>query len=178
MSAILLLLLAVATASPKPTCLPPFWRGILAGGTTRSEVARLYGEGVFLPDEKGDPASYYLDRSGAVTLHVVYGTDDLVRTLEIINGNAVPEGSRRNPRLISAYLRPPFVFGGLGALTFGASMEDVRANMGEPVERARGDAESSTFVYHSSCACELASGISFTFRNGHLAKVAFWQDFD
>ena len=79
MSLIFSALLAATAALPKPTCLPPFWRGILAGGTTRSEVVRLYGEGVYLPDENGFPSSYYVDAKDTVTLHVITAPTTLCR---------------------------------------------------------------------------------------------------
>jgi hypothetical protein len=170
-------LLAVTTALPKPTCLPPFWGGILAGGTSRPEVTRLYGEGVYLPDEKGFPASYYVDTKGAVTLHVIYGTDDLVRVLEITSGNTAPAAWRNDPHIKSPSLQPPFVFGAWGKLSLGDSVEAVTSNMGEPFERQQGSDSEATLLYQSTCSCDLYSGISFTFRGGRLVRVSYWQDF-
>jgi len=36
---------------PPTTCLPPFWGGVLAGGSTKEDVLRLYGPGIFVAEE-------------------------------------------------------------------------------------------------------------------------------
>jgi hypothetical protein len=154
-------------------CLPQFWGGILAGNTDRPQVERLLGPGAFVPDESGFPVSYYLDPDESVTIRVEYGTDDLVQTLDVIEGVVVPESLRNDPHLVSKFLRPPFAFGGLGKIEFGATPESVKANMGPPTRELSNSQRE--LVYVNPCSCELEGGISFSFTCDRLVKVSYWQ---
>ena len=170
--AIVLLTLAQVLAG---SCLPQFWGGVLAGSTDRQQVERLLGQGVFVPSENGFPVSYYLDSGNAITVRIAYGTDGLVQTLDVIEGNRVPEQLKGDEALVSEFLRPPFAFGGLGEIKFGASPESVKTNMGPPTRVLSG--EEPEFVYVNPCSCELEGGISFSFVGDRLVKVSYWQSF-
>jgi hypothetical protein len=170
--AIVLLTLAQVLAG---SCLPQFWGGVLAGSTDRQQVERLLGQGVFVPSENGFPVSYFLDPDNAITVRIEYGTDSLVQTLDVIEGNRVPERIKGDESLVSEFLQPPFVFGGLGDIKFGASLESVKTNMGPPTRVLASD--ELQLVYVNPCSCELEGGISFSFVGGRLVKVSYWQSF-
>ena len=173
---LLAMLVTMAQPAATPTCLPAYWGGILAGLTNRLVVEKIYGRGIYLPDEGGVPATYYRDNASTVTVHVEYGTDELVERIEIMSGNAIPQALAADPHAVSGSLRAPFVFGAWGAISLGASLADVRSNMGVPQEEQKSPNDQVTLVYKSTCSCELPAGISFTFRAQHLVKVSYWQD--
>ena len=162
-----------AAQAPAATCLPPFWGGVLAGGSDRRDVEKLYGRGYFVANEGDSGGSWYRDAKGTVTLHAVYYTDRVVGDLEVFEGNALPPSARKRPEAVSSYLQPPFLHGGLA---FGAAEEAVLSNMGTPSRKEKSEEGLETLVYVTSCRCELESGISFAFKKGRLVKVVYWSD--
>jgi len=56
--------------APQPTCLPPFWGGVLAGSSIKEDVLKLYGPGVFVAEEgdAGGPTRREKASDGLVTL--------------------------------------------------------------------------------------------------------------
>jgi hypothetical protein len=159
--------------TPPPTCLPPFWGGVLAGSSVKGDVLRLYGPGIFVSEEGDTGGSYYRDSKGSITLHAVYYTDTVVGELEVIEGNALPLSARKRPEAVSPYLKPPFLHAGLA---FGSTEEAILAQMGRPTRKDKDKDGLVTLVYLSTCRCELESGISFALRNGKLAKVVYWSE--
>jgi hypothetical protein len=162
-----------AVQAPPSTCLPPFWGGVLAGSSTKEHVVGLYGQGILAPDEGDSGGSYYRDAKGTITLHAVYYTDQIVGTLEVIEGNALPPNARQRPEAVSPFLKPPFLHAGRA---FGATEEAVVSSMGQPTRKEKEEDGLTTFVYLSDCHCELESGISFVFRKGRLFKVVYWHE--
>jgi len=159
--------------APQPTCLPPFWGGVLAGSSIKEDVLKLYGPGVFVAEEGDTGGSYYRDAKGSVTLHAMYFTDNIVGVLEVSEGNALPPSARQRPEAVSSYLKPPFLHAGLA---FGTKEEAVLAEMGRPARREKASDGLVTLVYLSTCRCELESGISFVLKGGRLVKVVYWGD--
>jgi hypothetical protein len=159
--------------APPSTCRPPFWGGVLAGWSIKEDVLRLYGPGVFAPEEGDTGGTYYLDAKGTITLHAVYYTDTIVGELEVIEGNGLPSSIRQRPEAVSPNIRPPFLHAGLA---FGATEGAVLAAMGQPTRKEKGSDGAVTSVYRSACSCELESGISFVFRKGRLFKVVYWHE--
>jgi hypothetical protein len=162
-----------AVQAPAPTCLPPFWGGVLAGSSVKGDVLKLYGRGIFVSKEGDTGGSYYRDAKGTVTLHAVYYTDTVVGDLEVIEGNAIPLNARQRPEAVSPYLKPPFLHAGLA---FGSTEEAVLSSMGQPARREKGEDGLVTFVYQSSCRCNVEAGISFVFRKGRLIKAVYWNE--
>jgi hypothetical protein len=175
LSIIIGLLLAAppVAQAPPPTCLPPFWGGVLAGSSIKEDVLRLYGPGIFVSEEGDTGGSYYRDAKGSVTLHAVYYTDNVVGELEVIEGNALPASIRKRPEAVSPYLKPPFLHAGVA---FGSTEKAVLVTMGQPTRREKGNGSLVTLAYLSACRCELESGISFIFKDGKLFKVLYWSD--
>jgi len=152
-------------------CVPPFWGGVLAGQSTKDHVLRLYGSGVFTPNEGDSGGTYYRDSKRSITLHVVYYTDEMVGALELIQGNALPSSARASSGAVSRYLKPPFLFEGL---TFGATEAAVLSRMGTPSREEKDEEGLRTLVFLSTCGWDLESGISFVFRRSRLVKVIYW----
>lgn len=166
----------VAQVSPgtaietRRTCVPPFWGGVLAGSTRVEAVARLFGRGV-TTKVRGEDVRFYTDRAKSRTVMIRF-SDNVVTSLDVWEGLAVP-GLPNAGDTRSDWLRPTEGLGVWAGVNIGASGSSVRENMGEPARVLTEDGF-SVWVYESSCACELSTGLVFRFRADRLVSFGIW----
>lgn len=155
------------------TCLPPFWGGVLAGSTRLEAVERLFGRAV-ATEVQGSDARVYIDGSQSRTV-VIKFFDRVVTSLDVWGSAAAPPGVRVSA-LTSDWIKAQEGIGVWAELNVGtAGTASVRKNMGEPQAVSRRD-DLLIWTYQSSCACELASGLTFRFRGEQLVSFGVWSN--
>jgi len=160
-------------ANDHSICLPPYWGGLLAGSSTDSEVTRLLGKGHFEEQHGVVGARYFTDLSKSTTLKVEYGTDLLVASAELREGLDASISPEIADEMVSQWLRPANGLGVWSGIRLGDSQSAVRTNLGEPSE-IRQEGNETVWSYESACACELATGLSFSFRADRLVAFSIW----
>lgn len=158
--------------SVRPTCLPPFWAGLLAGSSTDREVKALLGEG-YPTERHGQTVRLYTDPKRSATLVVELGTDSIVTSVDIWQGLEAGIPPHALPRMVSSWLRPSDGIGVWGGVHLGANQETVLKNMGTPLSVAS-ENKLTVWVYESLCACELSTGLAFRFEGDRLISFGVW----
>ena len=182
-TSVLVLLLTLASlqssssASPggKPkgtVCWPLNFAGITVGVNTDSQVQRLLGKGVFRQDEGHTGGRYFIDGNHTTTLHIVEGVDRVVETLTVAEGVSHEIKMSEQTNAVSKWFDPHEPFGNYHALQFGSSKETVLGNLGEPQRRVNPD----KWEYESTCACELPSYLTVSFKAGRLVQLELSEE--
>lgn len=128
----------VSTQAAEPTTGTPVLvqsiAGIRVGEATDSDVVSMYGSGLVIGHGGyvAGPARYYTDPANTVTLHVGTHTDDIVVTVELSDGVALPPGIKvgDDSALVAPSLSVPVPID--QGITLGMTASEVLGRLGRP----------------------------------------------
>jgi hypothetical protein len=149
-----------------PVCWPLHFAGITLGINTDSEVQRLLGTGISR-DEIDEVSRFFVDPQGSATLHVKSCTDAIVCEVTVQEGIAVKP--TEVSKATSKWFHPLAGFGNWHALHLGSTKDEVRKNLGDPINGNTTD----SWRYDSACVCEIPTGFTVYFKNNRINKVVF-----
>jgi hypothetical protein len=104
-----------------------------------------------------------------MTMKVSTFTFGTVGELSLESGVASTLSRSERTRAVSRFLDSNEGFGNWHALRLGSTQEEVRKNLGEPVETQGPDA----WVFNAECTCELPQYITVHFEHGKIRRVIF-----
>jgi len=161
----------IAQAEEQELCYPPYWGGLLPGGSGEREVIKLYGKGLYR-DYLDERVRYYYNQAKTHTLAVRFGNYNVVTELVIYEGIKYPDNKKIKDitPYISRWFNPAESFGKWHKLQLGQKRSDVLEWLG-PSYKAISENE---WEYQSKCACELPAGITTIFEGERLIAVKFW----
>lgn len=167
--------LAAHAAQAAKVRIPRACAGVRVGLVSDADVQKLFGKGYFAADESHLGGRYYVDPAHRVTLHVMIGTDRIIDGVEYRVGVHFP--TTPTARMLKAAETTRLTGSEKvdGELPLGATMHDVRARYGKPVQDAV-EGASRTLVYHvagSRTPVLLDYDVNFAFRKGRLVGVLF-----
>jgi len=148
-------------------CWPLNFAGITVSVNTDSQVQRLLGKGVFRQDEGHTGGRYFIDLNRTATLHIVEGVDQVIEDLTVTEGVSHKFTIPEQTNAVSKWFDPHEPFGNYHALQLGSSKGMVLGNLGEPQRRVTPD----KWEYESTCACEIPSYLTFSFKAGRVIQV-------
>jgi hypothetical protein len=156
--------------------LEPRWN-VIRAGSTRNEISKLLGKGVFR-DTIGDCGSvYYTDISHSVTVSLYYFTECESWQFEVRSGFHPPPhlSDLEKSAITSSLIDAKEGFGYSKKLHFGDSMKKVRKELGNPANTFIDD--KLTFWTYD-CIQDSTEAISFGFQKNRLKVVRFFSDGD
>jgi hypothetical protein len=149
-----------------PVCWPLHFAGITVGINADSEVQRLLGTGISR-DEIDAVSRFFVDPKGSATLQVKSCTDLIVCEVTVQEGIAVKP--TEVSKATSKWFNPLAGFGKWHALHLGSTKDEVRKNLGDPINGNTTD----SWQYESACVCEIPMGFIVYFKNNRIYKVVF-----
>lgn len=142
--------------------------GVVVGVTNQSQSRRLLGDGLFKKDEGTTGGRYFVDVNHRATLHLVYGTDSVVKKLVLSSGVDPVIRQTELHAAVTILLNPEESFGNWHALRLGSSKKAVLENLGQPKSGYSDD----RWVYQTTCTCELPEYLVLYFRHGRIFQVS------
>ncbi|MBO9540209.1 hypothetical protein J7643_06415 [bacterium] len=143
--------------------------GITVGRTDDKEVVARLGGGLFVGKEGAFGGRYYIAPDGAMTLHLVTGTDAVVWELTLTRGIALPSGCKPVKAILPINLLE-------AGIRLGDSPQRVTALLGKPSKdkSVKGNRTLEFYNYRNAPADEAGNSATFSFINGRLVKVRLY----
>ena len=150
-------------------CFPPAWDAIVPGVTQDHHTRRLYGDGYFSPEGGHGGTRYFVAADSSYTVAAEIGTDQVIESVDLISGVALPDGVPASAAL--SKLLPPIPE--IDRVRLGFTKDRVRGVLGTPSTESTAD----RWVYETDYRdtdCYPFAEATFTFSDAVLVRMSVY----